>query len=131
MLDYDASKALYDLLDEVLGGHPVPPGATGLLYRVVDQLRASPIHEDQLATVEAISIQLHQLGAALFAKNARGAQLIRDELRVSATYLVQSHIYDAYRSDVEHASNLHPLSIFSASTPLSVNGHCEDRYFAK
>ena len=90
MLIHETRKALYDLLEQVLRAQPVPPGAKGLLYRVVDQLRASPAPEDQLRTAEGISLQLHRLDAALLSKDAAAAGLIRNELKASAASWVQS-----------------------------------------
>ena len=113
MLDHDTSKALYDLLDRVLGGQSVPPGAKGLLYRVVDQLRVSPGDGDQLRIAEYLSLELHRLEATLFSRDAAATARAYENLKTLAASWVQSRISSSNRKRADQVSNIHPLSVLA------------------
>jgi hypothetical protein len=61
----DCNFTVYHCLDEVLRTSGVPPGVKGLLFSVIDNLRADEPASGRARLAEQISLAIHRLEAAL------------------------------------------------------------------
>ena len=74
----NAFVAVYQVLDEVLAAHSVPPGAKATIHGIIDDLKKVSASRELVAQTEHISVQLHHLewaaarGDAALASHARG-----------------------------------------------------------
>ena len=61
----DCNATVYHCLDEVLRTSAVPPGVKGLLFSVIDSLRADEPSSGRARLAEQISLAIHRLEATL------------------------------------------------------------------
>ena len=92
MFQSHASETVYTVLDDVLAGGPVPPGAKGLIYNVIDRLRCQPDAKIQIELAECISLQLHRLESTLRVGDRSATELARESLKELAACWLQGRI---------------------------------------
>jgi hypothetical protein len=88
----NAHVGVYQVLDEVLAGTAVPPGAKGAMFAIIDQLRSQAGAGDDLRRAEQVSIGLHKLELALRQSDEAASQGARDDLKSLAAAWIQTRI---------------------------------------
>lgn len=73
--------AVYQVLDDVLKMPVAPPGAKATIHSIIDDLRVARAPRRMIDQAESISLQLHQLEAAVVRGNTADALIARGELR--------------------------------------------------
>lgn len=97
MLDENnAHIGVYRVLDEVLNGTAVPPGAKGAMFAIIDHLRHSAVPRDDLRRAEQISVEIHRLESALWSSDDVAVQVARDELKALATEWIQKRVFESH-----------------------------------
>lgn len=109
MVDQDLSETVNRVLDGVLAGGPVAPGARGQIYRVVDELRARPGQGDRATLAERISLELHRLESTLHLWDQAVSNRARTELKGLAGHWIQGRVCGASDSQPERVARVHPL----------------------
>ena len=109
MVDQDLSETVNRVLDGVLAGGPVAPGARGQIYRVVDELRARPGQGDRAILAERISLQLHRLESTLHLRDQAVSNLARAQLKELAGHWIQGRVCAPSGSQPERLARVHPL----------------------
>ena len=84
--------AVYQVLDEVLGANVAPPGVRAAIHSIIDDLRFASAPTELVEKAEAISLQLHQLDAALGRCDTVGASAARKNLYSIASCWLDSRI---------------------------------------
>jgi hypothetical protein len=84
VLRQNAHAIVYQVLDDVLHGNAVRPGARGALFSVVDELRARDGMADDARWAEKVSLGIHQLECALHNGNPDELVHVRRELTALA-----------------------------------------------
>ena len=93
MLSEDSAFArIYQVLDQVLCGAGVPAGARGIMYDVVDELRADADVRQEARIAEDISVQLHKLECALQRRDGQEEVHARQALKSLATEFLARRI---------------------------------------
>jgi hypothetical protein len=87
-----AHVAVYRVLDDLLAGTGVPPGARGAMSSIIDGLRASSAPIEERRRAEQISIEMHKLEWALQRADERAASAARDELKSLAAQWIEMRI---------------------------------------
>lgn len=87
-----AHVTVYQVLDDVLGGTAVPPGAKGTMYSIIDGLRSSAKPAEDIRRAERISITIHKLEIALRGRDERQVRDARDELKSLAVEWLDGRI---------------------------------------
>jgi hypothetical protein len=84
--------SVYLVLDEILSGPTVPPGAHGAMFAAIDELKSSQAPLQELRVVEEIAVELHKLEWALRGADGDACNAARDRLRWLAADLINSRI---------------------------------------
>lgn len=92
MADEDINETIYVVLDRVLAGGPVPPGAKGSVYRVIDALRRHSASRDQSELAEHISLQLQRLENSLRQQDQEANETARAELKQLAAQWINGRV---------------------------------------
>ena len=93
----NAHVGVYQILDGVLGGGGVPPGARGTMFSIIDHLRAISAPTENLRRAEQVAIEIHKLEAALRSSDEPAVQGARDELKALAAAWIQTRISSPLR----------------------------------
>ncbi len=97
MLDENSAHvSVYRVLDEVLNGTAVPPGAKGAMFAIIDHLRHSAVPLDDLRRAELISVEIHKLESALWSSDDVAVQVARDELKALAAEWIQKRVFESH-----------------------------------
>ncbi|MCY7279603.1 MAG: hypothetical protein LH610_01655 [Sphingomonas bacterium] len=80
---------IYQVLDGVLSGAAVPPGAKGVMFSIIDRLRLASTPAEELRLAERVAVEIHKLQAALLGSDALSIQAARKELRSIAAAWIQ------------------------------------------
>lgn len=95
MLDENnAHVGVYRVLDEVLSGTAVPPGAKGAMFSIIDHLRHSAVPLEELRRAEQISVEIHKLESALRGSDQTAVKIARTELKALAAAWVQQRVFE-------------------------------------
>jgi hypothetical protein len=78
--------AVYQVLDEVLNAHSVPPGARATIHSIIDDLKAACASRELVTRTEDISLQLHHLEWAA----ARGDGALALDARATLRSIAES-----------------------------------------
>jgi hypothetical protein len=92
----NAHVGVYRVLDEVLSGSAVPPGAKGAMFSIIDHLRHSAVPLEELRRAEQISLEIHKLESALQGSDAAAVQVARDELKALAAACIQQRVFERH-----------------------------------
>jgi hypothetical protein len=92
----NAHIGVYRVLDEVLNGTAVPPGAKGAMFAIIDHLRHSAVPRDDLRRAEQISVEIHKLESALWSSDDVAVQVARDELKTLAAEWIQKRVFESH-----------------------------------
>ena len=93
LADYDKTHIdVYQVLDSVLNGTAVPPGAKGAMYAIIDDLRSKVRPVEEVLRAERISIAVHRLEAALRARDESATRAVRDELKSLAVAWLDARV---------------------------------------
>lgn len=84
---------VYQVLDDLIGGTSVPPGAKGALYAIIDQLRSHAAPVEDLRGAERISIEVHRLELALRNCDETETEAARSALKSLAAAWIQRRIF--------------------------------------
>jgi len=93
----NAHVGVYQILDGVLGGTAVPPGARGTMFSIIDRLRAVSAPVEDRRRAEQVAIEIHKLEAALRSSDEPAVQDARDELKALAAAWIQTRISSPLR----------------------------------
>ena len=110
MADQDINETVYGVLDRVLAGGPVSPGAKGRIYRVIDALRLHPAERVQSEIAEHISVQLHRFEHRLHERDQEGSETVRGELKRLAAQWLKANVGGKSGPRSKQAALAHPLS---------------------
>jgi hypothetical protein len=81
----NAFVAVYQVLDDVLGGHISPPGAKATIHAIIDDLRRVAAAPELVAETEGISVQLHRLEWAMVRGDSEQALQARNSLKSTSS----------------------------------------------
>ena len=110
MVDQDETETVYRVLDRVLKGGPVPPGAKGLIYRAIDNLRLRPGAGNRVELAERISLQLHRIETNLRLRDESVSELVRAELKRLAACWMKGRISGPAPARARRAARVRPLA---------------------
>ena len=85
-------EVMYQVLDDVLAGTNVPAGTRGILFSIVDELRATSGDTDETRRAERIAIELHKLEWALRQGDSSSSDAARNELKALAAEWINTRI---------------------------------------
>ena len=105
-MDRGLAEATYTLLDRVLMGGPVPPGARGTISRVIDQSKSVA----QVELAQQISVEIHRLEGATLSKDDEMCRQVRASLKDLAARCIQARIDATSALTPEASTRGHPLS---------------------
>lgn len=84
--------AVYQVLDDVLMAPVAPPGAKATIHSIIDDLHAARGPQFMIEQAERISLQLHQLEAAVRSGRGNDALLARQQLQSLAAAWINYRI---------------------------------------
>lgn len=93
-----AHVGVYRVLDEVLHGTAVPPGAKGAMFAIIDQLRSTAVPLDHVRRAEQISVEIHKLESALRGSDKSAVLIARTELRTLAAAWIEQRVFERHQN---------------------------------
>ena len=84
-LDCYAHVAVYQVLDGLLAGKAIPPGAKGTMFAITDSLRAEAGNSANVRRAERICLEIRKLEIALHSSDQPSELTSRQELKLLAT----------------------------------------------
>lgn len=105
-MDRGLAQAIYTLLDKVLTGGRIPPGAKGSIYRVIDHGGCGA----EMELARQISVEIHRLDVATLSRDDAECKQARKRLKKLAARCVQARLDVTSTRTTEVLTRKHPLS---------------------
>ncbi len=83
---------VYQVLDDVLAGGPIPTSVRRTIFSVIDGLRTNGADIEEVRRAESVSINLHKLEWALQRRSTEDGEQARVALKRIAVELLESRI---------------------------------------
>ena len=111
MVESDLNDTVYEVLDSVFARGSIPPGAKGLMFRVVDDLRARPDICGKTALAERISLQIHRIEDLLRLQDREAVDAALEQLKQLAAEWIEARVFNSKRGSQNRLVKLHPLTV--------------------
>lgn len=116
MVKRPLNDTVYNVLDGVLSRRSVPPGAKGMMFKVIDDLRAQNGVQGEACMAEQISIQLHMLESTLRLSDRAATDDALTELKRLAAKWIEYRVSGSKPHGAKRIVRTHPLTTTGGTT---------------